>query len=348
MYQIAENPQLKVLASPDYNYYFNKKTGFFARWGATEEEDPEWSKNGCEIADIELSTICHQSCSFCYKANKASGTNMSLATFKQVFAKLPKVLTQFAAGIGSVDGNPDLWDIFAHSRTHGIIPNVTINGSRMTPEYYTRLAELCGAVAVSRYDPDTCYNAVAALGEAGLEQVNIHQLVAEETFTDCLQVLEDAKSDSRLAGLKSIVLLALKPVQKGAAFTSLAPEKFQQVVDRALELDVGFGFDSCSAPCFLKAVAGHPQYKRFEMLAEPCESMLFSIYIDCTGTVFPCSFCADSFEGIDLLTAEDFLTDVWNAPSIVKWREKLLATVDTGIVPGCRQCPVFDIYRGAA
>jgi len=342
MYKIIDGPHRKLLVSPHYNYQFDKQTGFFARWGATPKEDPVCGLP--EIADIEISTVCHQGCAFCYKANKATGTNMDLATFQQVFEKLPPSVTQIAFGLGSIDGNPDLWSIFTHCRAHGVIPNVTINGSRMTPERYAGLAKLCGAVAVSRYDPDTCYNAVAALSEAGLEQVNIHQLVAEETFTDCLQVLNDAKTDPRLKGLRSIVLLALKPVQRGTVFTSLAPEKFQQLVDRALELEVGFGFDSCSAPCFLKAVAGHPQYKQFEMLAEPCESTLFSIYIDVNARMFPCSFLAGGFEGIDLLTAENFLADVWNAPSTVKWREELLATTATGIVEGCRQCPVFNIY----
>ena len=33
--KILENKDYKSLVSPDYNYMFNKNTGFFARWGKT-------------------------------------------------------------------------------------------------------------------------------------------------------------------------------------------------------------------------------------------------------------------------------------------------------------------------
>ena len=96
---------------------------------------------------------------------------------------------------------------------------------------------------------------------------------------------------------------------------------------------------------FLKAMERHKDYKRYETLAEPCESMLFSIYVDVTGTVYPCSFLEHTnFKGIDITKAEDFLKDVWYNKQVVKWRKKLLSTACGGLVEGCRQCPAFDIY----
>ena len=67
--------RVKIFKSTDYHYLFNLNTGFFARWGKATNEDPEYSKFGPEILDIEISTICSNECSFCYKSNTQEGTN---------------------------------------------------------------------------------------------------------------------------------------------------------------------------------------------------------------------------------------------------------------------------------
>jgi len=350
--KIIHGPLGKTLASEKYNFIFWKSDGFFLRWGATVAEDPKMSPFGPEIADIEVSTACSgiqgTPCKFCYKSNKPVGENMSLETFKKVFAALPPTVTQIAFGIGDIDANPDLWGIFSHCRENNVVPNVTINGARMTNDYYGALASLCGAVAVSRYDPsDVCYDAVEKLCEAGLEQVNIHQLLCEETYESCFQLIEDVKTDPRLKKLRAVVFLALKPQGRGKSFTPLRDAaKYQKLVQKALQEGVGVGFDSCSAPLFLKAVEGSKEYKQYEMLAEPCESTLFSVYVNVEGKMFPCSFLESGFEGIDVTEVKDFLKDVWFHPDTVKWREELLATAKNKqcLVKGCRQCPEFDIY----
>ena len=109
---------------------------------------------------------------------------------------------------------------------------------------------------------------------------------------------------------------------------------------------VGVGFDSCSAPLFLKAMEESPDYAKHEMLAEPCESTLFSVYVSVEGKMFPCSFLETGFKGIDVTEVDNFLKDVWFHPETVAWREKLLATAkkDGCLVKGCRECPAFDIY----
>ena len=93
----------------------------------------------------------------CYKSNTSQGKNMSLETFKKIFHKIPLNLTQIAFGIGDIDANPDLWKIMEYCRNNNynqVVPNITINGKRLTDEHIGMLAELCGAVAVSRYNPD--------------------------------------------------------------------------------------------------------------------------------------------------------------------------------------------------
>ena len=274
---------------------------------------------------------------------------MSLETFKTIFSKFPPTLTQIAFGIGDIDANPDLWDIFQHCRANGIIPNVTINGDRMTDERYQKLAELCGAVAVSRYKPvDVCYDAVQELSSRGLWQVNIHMLLSQETYMDCLDLIYDAKEDPRLRGLNAIVFLALKPRGRGAKMHPLKDTKlYKNLVERAFKSGINIGFDSCSASTFLKSMEGHKDYKQFEQCSEPCESTLFSIYIDVKGNVWPCSFLEhEEYEPVNLLEVEDFLKECWHSDRLYKFRLDLLDTQDSdkALVKGVRQCPKYDIY----
>lgn len=329
---------MKTVLSPKYNYIFDNVTGFFARWGATKEDDPKMSPFGPEIADIEISTICHgvdnKVCKFCYKNNNPVGKNMSLETFKKVFAALPSNLTQVAFGIGDIDANPDLWKILGHCRINEVVPNITINGDRLAKGDIQRLETLCGAVAVSKYTPKAiCYDAVKALTNAGIEQVNIHMLLSEETYDEVLELLEDIQKDSRLEKLNAVVFLSLKPRGRGQRLTKLHDGKFKRLLIQLEEKNISYGFDSCTANKLLKFTAP-TRRKAIETFVEPCESGLFSIYINVEGFAFPCSF-TETGDGIDLKTTNNFLEDVWFSKMFIAWRKKLLNNK--------RNCPVYKI-----
>jgi hypothetical protein len=181
---LAENKNLKVLRSKNYNYSFNKTSGFFARWGEVTSDDPDFSPFGPEILDIEVTTICKgvpslngkkTPCSFCYKSNTPNGKNMSFEKFKAILDKFPvvngvPVLTQIAFGADSeATSNPDLWSMMEYSRSKDIIPNITV--ANISDETADKLAKYCGAVAVSRYDnKDVCYDSVKKLTDAVLRK----------------------------------------------------------------------------------------------------------------------------------------------------------------------------------
>jgi hypothetical protein len=173
--KILENESVKKLQSETYNYHFDKKTGFFARWGKTKEDDPDYSPFGPEIADIEISTICNGvegvgPCKFCYKANTKQGTYMNFETFKKLFHNLPRTMTQIAFGIGDIEANPDMWTIFDYCREHGVVPNVTVNGEGITDEIADKLINRIGACAVSVYDKEKSYTAIQTLNSAFLRK----------------------------------------------------------------------------------------------------------------------------------------------------------------------------------
>lgn len=340
----------KIVRSKGYNHIFNKVTGFSARWGKTPADDPDFSPVGPEIADIEISTICHgvnnKPCAHCYKSLSPAGKNMSLATFKKVLngfydTKGRTSLTQIAFGIGDIDANPDLFDILEYTRNRGIIPNITINGARMNELVAAGLAGLCGAVSVSRYeDKNVCYNAVKELTARGHSQINIHQLLSESTYESCFQLVNDIKSDERLSKLNAVVFLLLKPKGKRNTHTKLGSvRKFRTLMQYAMNKGVNIGFDSCTAPLFLKAVKDQPNYEQMKTFCEPCESWLFSIYVDVSGNTYPCSFLEEQGKGISLL--ENTVDNVWNGKAVEDWRTKLLGNTDEN---ACRMCPAFDVY----
>jgi len=101
-YKIYENEEKKLLRSENYSYDFSKVTGFFARWGKTVEDDPDFSPFGPEIMDLEISVNgCPNNCPFCYKGNSNEApTNMSFETFKIIFDKflIPAKLIELEDG----------------------------------------------------------------------------------------------------------------------------------------------------------------------------------------------------------------------------------------------------------
>jgi radical SAM protein with 4Fe4S-binding SPASM domain len=355
---------IKKVRSKYYNYDFNMENGLLIRWGETmaPEDDPVMSPIGPEIADIEISTVCNgigktmdtrKPCSWCYKSNTGCGSNMSFDTFKSIFHKLPKNLTQIAFGIGDIDGNPDLWRIMEYCRENDynkVAPNITVNGMGITKEVAERLAGLCGAVSVSRYHiPDVCYDAVEKLSDAGLTQINIHQLFAEETLDSCYRLFDDIQNDQRLSGLNAVVLLLLKPKGDRNKMHSVTDiEKFKALFTEAQARKISIGMDSCSAPFMLKTAIDTGQEEIIPSI-EPCESTLFSIYINHEGEVYPCSFTEETpgwESGINMADVSDFFKDVWYSKKLLRWRHDLLGSTQgcagCKAQPLCRSCPVYD------
>lgn len=328
---------IKRFSSPNYNYTFNTENGNFARWGKTFNDDPDYSPFGPEILDIEISTVCHKGCSFCYKSNTSKGRNMSLALFKEILKKMPTTVTQIAFGIGSIDGNPELWDILDYTRSKGIVPNITINGSRMTVADYGLLEKYCGAVAVSHYQDDECFNAVQELTDRGMEQVNIHALLSRETYHKCIRLMRDSLYDERLKKLNAIVFLWLKPKGQRNKYSPITQIQYEKLVDFALKKGIKFGFDSCSAPMFVNVYKRHSMFdpKVLEMV-ESCESTRFSAYCNVEGLFYPCSFAEGLELPVNILSSSNF----WKALSTVDFRKRCINNKDQN---DCHNCVLYDL-----
>jgi MoaA/NifB/PqqE/SkfB family radical SAM enzyme len=331
----------KYILSKDYNLTFDKRNGFTQRWGRRRQDDPLYAPFGPEIADIEVSTICHgvgKPCSFCYKKNNPKGENMTLDFFKDLINHLPKTITQIAFGIGDIDANPDLFAMMEYARSQHIIPNITINCARMNDRYFDELSRLCGSVAISRYDDkELCYNAVRELHKRNEKlQINIHLLVAEETYERCLETIEEVKD------LPIFALVLLKLKRKGTNYHNLSDDKFKNLVKLSMiEDNKKIGFDSCHTPNYIKA-ASELDLEIDDTVVESCESYLFSIYINVRGISFPCSFCESSYENNKRLIEGIDAKKAWNHPKTIEWRNELLASRKKICGHECTECLLYS------
>jgi len=256
-------------------------------------------------------------------------------------------LQQCALGITGVQTNPDFLKMMRYSRENGVIPNFTLSGIDLTDELAEEIAEISGALAVSAYqtDKNVCYNTVKKFTDLGMDQVNIHLMVSKETMPFVTEVLHDRINDERLAKMNAIVFLGVKP--KGRAkdhYHPISAEDYESLVKICKNLEISYGFDSCSAPKFEHAVKNmdlpENEKKQLIMCSESCESSLFSAYINTAGHFIPCSFTEDENgweEGIDVTGCEDFIKDVWYHEKVIEFRKNLINTT----CDGCRLCPSF-------
>lgn len=349
LHALCDTPDKKSVRSASYNYDFDKRTGHFARWGATLDDDPTFAPTGPEILDIEISVDgCPNGCNFCYKGNTPKpATNMSFETFKTIIDKFSKTLTQVAFGITGIQTNPDFLKMMQYCREIGIIPNFTLSGIDLTDELADECAKVIGAVAVSAYktDKEVCYDTVKKFLDRGIQQTNIHLMVSQETLSFVYEVLQDRLTDPRLLKMNAIVFLGVKP--KGRAkegYQPLTMKQYQDLIQHCFAEKIPIGFDSCSAPKFEAAIRDETcdlspeRKKQLITCSESCESSVFSSYINVHGEYYHCSFSEGEcdWRPVDVLKADNFL-DVWYSDEAVRFRTALLASE----INGCRHCITF-------
>jgi len=350
----------KKFRSQNYNYDFRISDGIFVRWGKTMEtnDDPAMSPFGPEILDLEITDICcgvdGKLCQYCYKSNTPNGRNMSIETFRAVVEKINynSQLTQVAFGLGSTASeNPDLWAMCDFLRENDIVPNGTV---AQLDDYHARMiAGRFGGCAVSYHgSSDILIDTIQKLAywknksDNQLTQINIHFMIAEETYIEALKLFELVKIDKRFDSINAIVLLGLKQCGRAKnAFTRLSDAKFENLIKTAFTRNIGLGFDSCQANKFsmiITKMACEKLIKReslniFHQILEPCEGSCFSAYSNVDGIYYHCSFMEQSgkLNGFNLLTG--CFRDYWNGKTgdVNEWRQKLKESKGS--------CPEYEV-----
>lgn len=319
---LIETSEWRIIDKPDFHSMFNKKNGFQQVWGRTVNDDPTHSPYGPLLFDMEISQSgnCH-GCKWCYKENGNGGPtyNMGLSTFQRIMDRMPPTLNQIAFGICKVKTNPDFWAILTSCKNdYDIIPNFTIHPEDVSEDVAINVAMLCGAVAVSYHGHEATVEAVSKFVNAGIAQTNVHFVLSEESFDRAVALIQEGVDD-----VNAIVFLAYKNKGRNVGqFHSIKdPKKYKYLIELCQENHIGMGFDSCTYPIFKAAVGDSPMLQ----FATPCESLRESGYCNVFGQFFPCSFLEGTEDwkvGLDILSCKDFLTDIWNHPKSVEFRNK--------------------------
>lgn len=350
---VADGKHFKYTFADDDSYhdFFNKESGFNARWGKNLEDDPEMCKLGPEIADIEIVTgscpkINSENCRWCYKNNtSALGKTMSLDDFKKIIMSFPKNLTQVALGITGVRSNPNLPSMLKWLREYGIIGNLTLTGADLDDEMTDVLCEYCGACAVSCYDKakELCYSTIKKISERARNKflcnmsVNMHIVIADFSMNHVMDVLHDIK-DGKVQGLKSVVMLHAKPVGRAKSIDcSLSKKNLTMVVKYCLENNISFGFDSCNGHNVQEILSELGKSNLCDSI-ESCESSRMSIYVAVDGKMTPCSFVEHVYEesAIDML-------DMDVSKFISCWSNSKMLNSFRNCVKCSKSCPIYGL-----
>lgn len=337
--------------SHTYHCYFNKTNGLNIRFGKTTNDDPDYCELGPEILDLEISVDgCvpvpgSTNCKYCYKNNtNKAPTNMSFETFKQIVDSFPKNLSQIAFGITGLKTNPDLEKMFAYCREIGIIPNVTTVGADMDEHMKDVLCKYCGATAVSCYTgaKELCYKTIKELHEYAKQKygrefhVNMHIVVSNDNMPHLRDVLKDI-ADKKVEGLKSVVLLRIKPKGRAEKMNCVVPlDIYRELVTYCLDNKISFGFDSCSATPVMEVLKEIGKNSLCTS-CEPCESSRLSSYINVHGEYWSCSFAEGKTDFIKPINVLEYKNayEWWNSYEVKKVRFCKN--------PACKSCPIYDL-----
>lgn len=74
-----------------------------------------------------------------------------------------------------------------------------------------------------------------------------------------------------------------------------------------------------------------------------CKKLLFSLFINDKAELFPCSFMekeGDWEHGINMLTANDFVKDVWYADKVKADRDVSFKCISC---KGCNSCAYYNV-----
>jgi radical SAM protein with 4Fe4S-binding SPASM domain len=334
------------------NYYiaFNRDNGAFIRNGKNGE-DPFYNVMGPELLDISITNFCERQCDFCYRNSNTDGDNMPVEDYERIIKEAEKAgVLQVAIGGGNPNQHPQFIDILLITRKNKIIPSYTTNGQGMTDEIYRATKELCGAMAISWYEPYFEAKEVIRKAQDFKIKTNIHFLLNQKTLPVAIDLLET--QGDLLEKINAIVFLNYKPVHSNESLCLTDGEEIKYFFDLVKVFKkCKIGFDSCMIsymPLLGEDLA--PETVDF------CESGRFSAYISENLLLYPCSFMNDiSQKGVDLKVHS--LTYGWqNGEDFKKMREKLLnpGTQDyaIGACEGCQSytlchggCQIFNINR---
>ncbi len=295
-----------------YSTFFNQLNGAFIRIEDEGEPEPFWSEKGPELMDISITNWCDKGCSFCYRNSNSGGEHMSMSDYEHILKEAVdcKVL-QIALGGGNPNQHPNFCEIVEITRDLGIVPSYTTNGRGLSEKILKTTKKNCGAVAVSAYEP--YYEMKEAIHKLKAKRIktNIHFLLTSNSIDTVISWFEDPPNFFNY--INAIIFLNYKPIGKHPSLKLIANkhnkiDKFFNLISNQKRIKVGF--DSCS-------ISGIAQYLDINpSFVESCEAARFSMYISEDLKMYPCSFMAGKYDGIDL--SKNSIQDAWRYSTLFR------------------------------
>jgi len=294
--------------SEGYNFFGDTETGLTMRWGNTIKSNP-WYAPWPELADISISNHCTKGCEFCYKESEDNKSFMSLEDYEYVLSCLQDEqcgnVFQVALGGGEPLEHPDFIEIINKTNARGIVANFTTNGIHIDKTVAANIKNKVGAVAISisKAEEINC-DKIKLLTDEGIK-TNIHFVLDNKSIKDAIDILE-GKYNSLLEKVNGVIFLTYKPKGRANLENCLRMdeklEKFINLIDKNIS-SARIGFDACFVPMLMKNTEVNVDY------IDSCECGFFSVYIDETLNVQPCSFANDDRFAYNL-RKYDF-KDIW-------------------------------------
>ncbi|MDR1486635.1 MAG: radical SAM protein [Deltaproteobacteria bacterium] len=325
----------------DYIIFFNQNTGAFIRYGKNNI-DPFYNVDGPELLDISITNFCERGCDFCYRKSNKHGKFMHLDDYKLVIQQAEKLgVLQVALGGGNPNQHPEFTEMLQITRNHNIIPSYTTNGQGMTDEIYAATKELCGALAVSWYEPYIEANTVITKASDFKIKTNIHFLLSKNTLSQAIDLMENR--EDLLERINAIIYLNYKPIHTSESLCLSDNEQikyFFELIKKAKKCKIGF--DSCMIS-YLPLMGAElvPETVDF------CEAARFSAFISEDLLFYPCSFLNDiSKHGINLKTTS--LHDAWKyGDEFISIRRQLNSpSAQNYSIAACKTCESYTFCHG--
>ena len=259
------------------------------RWGNSLHTHPEYAP-WPELADISISNHCSKGCEFCYRNSIPNQSFMSLKQYQFVLDSLHSDqwgnVFQVALGGGEPLEHPDFEAIILKTVQRGIVVNFTTNGVNLDKDRAEFLKGKIGALAISVHRlQDLPFDKIRFLTEAGV-RTNLHFVLNNESLDEAIGILQGS-FNKELSSIDGLVFLTYKPKGRATLERCLTMdnrlEKFISLID-ANQCITRIGFDACFVPVLMNATNVDTDY------IDSCECGFFSVYIDETLNVKPCSF----------------------------------------------------------
>jgi MoaA/NifB/PqqE/SkfB family radical SAM enzyme len=115
------------------------------RGQAQVAQDTPWPGDGFtlsapETVHLAITSRCNLSCPGCYVPHCDAGPELTAAELCDLIDQWARMrVFQLAVGGGEPLLRDDLFDVLTHAHAQGIVPNLTTNGTRLTPDVVRRL-----------------------------------------------------------------------------------------------------------------------------------------------------------------------------------------------------------------